>query len=111
MALPPLNGLPVLLLAPVLEEIVFRAGLQEALLRQPRLAAHASLLSSLLFALAHGLARSPALGCAVLGPSLLLGSLYRRRRQLGPCVLAHALMNLVWWAALPWLPDTVTVLS
>jgi len=94
---PPTFGLLVLLLvaAPLLEEIVFRGGLQELLLaRIPAPAANAATTAA--FALAHGLARSWWLAAAVVPVAAALGWLYERERRLAPCVAAHAAMNLAW---------------
>jgi membrane protease YdiL (CAAX protease family) len=102
-----------LLLAALLEEVIFRAGLQEALLRRmqaltpaPRwlgLSA-ANLLTALLFAAAHAWLRSLWLGLASLAPALLLGWLYERRRNVWLCVLLHAAFNTIWWLISAWLP-------
>ncbi|MGZ8259155.1 MAG: JDVT-CTERM system glutamic-type intramembrane protease MrtJ [Caldimonas sp.] len=94
----PTFGLLALLLvgAPLLEEVVFRGGLQEQLLgRLSPAAANAS--TAVAFALAHGVTRSSWwLASAVLLPACALGCLYERERRLAPCVLAHAAMNLLW---------------
>lgn len=90
-----------LLAAPILEELVFRAGLQEALLRRgawPALAVNA--LTALAFAAAHA-ARQPAAAAALtLLPALLIGALYQHQRRVLPCIALHALFNAVWllWA-------------
>jgi len=94
MSLPTL--LSLLLLAPLAEEALFRGGLQELLLRRGWAAAPANLASTAAFGLAHGVARSWALGLAVCAPSLALGWLYARRRRLMPCIAAHAAFNACW---------------
>ena len=97
LALPDLRTLVLLLgAAPVLEELVFRGGLQEQLLlaRVSPMAANA--LTAVAFALGHGLTRSWWLAAGVLLPAWALGALYQRERRLAPCVAAHAAMNLVW---------------
>ena len=101
-------GLAVLLLAaPVLEETVFRAGLQEALLRRlspgTAAAATANALTALAFMAAHLALRPSGLSALTAVPALALGALYQRSRQLAPCIALHALFNAIWllWAAIP----------
>lgn len=105
---PPALLIPMLIsvvLAPVLEETVFRLGLQESLLRRGWQPLVTALVVALAFALAHLLLRGPAwLNAATALPALALGLLYTRTRRLSDCVLAHAGCNAVWWligAALP----------
>ena len=90
----------LLLIAPVLEEIVFRAGLQEALERRLRplagAAAVANVLSACAFAAAHLAVRPGVLAGLTLIPALLLGQLYQRQRHLAPCIALHALFNAIW---------------
>jgi membrane protease YdiL (CAAX protease family) len=83
-------------LAPLLEEIVFRAGLQAELTPLLRSGHAANLTTSALFGLAHGIVVGPAHGMAVVLPSLLLGECWRRRPRLGPCVALHGAMNAAW---------------
>lgn len=95
--------LVLLVLAPLLEEAVFRAGLHEALLR--RWAGHpalwANLATAAAFALAHAAVRADALAWAVALPAVLIGLLYQRQRRLRTCVALHAAMNAAWlgWQA------------
>lgn len=107
-AMAPTDALWLVLVAPVLEEIVFRAGLQEELLRNARLRAaagafSANVFTAAAFAAVH-LALQPGLlaGLTVL-PALLIGALYQRQRRLAPCIALHAFFNAVWllWAGLP----------
>lgn len=96
-------ALQLLLIAPVLEEIVWRAGLQEFLLRHtPLPPAWSTACTALLFALAHGLRTpdSPWAWLTVL-PGWGIGWLYQRRRRLWPCVAAHAGLNALWLALAP----------
>jgi membrane protease YdiL (CAAX protease family) len=91
----------LLLVAPVLEEVVFRAGLHEALLRRlpQRCAAgalRANVLTALVFAAVHLATRPGVLAALTLLPALLVGALYQRRRQLAPCIAVHAAFNAVW---------------
>ena len=89
--------LSLLVLAPLSEEWVFRAGLQRSLLQRGLPAWLAVLATALVFALLHGLTRSPALGVAVLPAALLLGLLYQHSRSAAACVALHAALNLAWW--------------
>jgi membrane protease YdiL (CAAX protease family) len=82
--------------APLLEELVFRGGLQEQLLLARVSPGAANAWTVLAFALGHGLTRSWWLAAAVALPAWALGRLYQRERRLAPCVAAHAAMNLVW---------------
>ena len=92
-----LLSLPVLLVgAPVLEEVVFRAGLHEQLLLARVAPPSANAVTAAAFALGHGLTRSWWLAAAVVVPAWALGWLYQRERRLAPCIAAHAAMNLVW---------------
>ena len=105
--LPPLWAV-LLLIAPVLEEIVLRAGLQEALLRHPAWrgatgAATANLACALAFAAAHWLLRPSAFAALTLLPALWLGWLYQQNRRVAPCIALHSAMNAVW---LLWLAAT-----
>ena len=102
------SGLAVLLLAaPVLEETVFRAGLQEALLRRLSAGrygeATANALTALAFMAAHLALRPSGLAALTAVPALALGALYQRGRRLAPCIALHALFNAIWllWAAIP----------
>ena len=93
----------LLVIAPVLEEIVWRAGLQEALLTRTRWpAASINLGVAASFALAHAL-RAPDSVWAwlTLLPAWVIGRAYQRWRRLGPCIALHAAMNALWLAAQP----------
>lgn len=87
-----------LLLAPVLEEIVFRGGLQEGLLRvfPSARCGTANLLTSLAFALVHVLCWQTWRALAVFFPSLVIGALYTRCRRLGPVIGLHLFYNALW---------------
>jgi hypothetical protein len=103
-----LPGLPFwlwpLLGAPVLEEIVFRAGLQAWLMEQldadggRRGRLLANLLTALAFAAAHVAVRPGVLSVLTLLPALALGALYQRTRRVRHCVALHALFNALWFA-------------
>jgi membrane protease YdiL (CAAX protease family) len=93
----------LLLIAPVVEEALFRAGVQEWLLHRAWRAWPANLASSVLFVAAHCLSRGVDLASlAVLLPSLALGWLYGRYRCLRLCIAVHMLMNIVWWSSASW---------
>lgn len=95
----------LLVLAPWAEEVVFRLGLQENLLRRwPGHALAAIVVTALVFGLAHALLRQDPMALAVAAPALLLGLLYGRWRLLWPCVALHAAMNALW---LFWLRDAL----
>lgn len=95
----PLRVAVLLALAPLAEEVVFRAGVQEELLRLRMSPWLANAATALAFALAHALARGSLLGLAVVAPALLLGSVYGAQRRLRWCVLLHAAMNALWLLA------------
>ena len=82
--------------APLIEEVIFRLGLQETLLR--RLPGGrgwvANVVTAVVFAGAHALQRPGWLAASTLLPALALGLIYGRSRRLAPCVLWHALFNL-----------------
>lgn len=88
------------LLVPLLEEAVFRVGLQDALLRQGLRPWLAISCTALCFMASHVLLRGAGwTSWAVVVPALLLGLVYDRSRQLRACVALHALMNAGWLAA------------
>lgn len=97
-----LGPLQLLVIAPVLEEIVWRAGLQEALLTRTRWPAAAINLGvAASFALAHAL-RAPDSVWAwlTLLPAWVIGQAYQHWRRLGPCIALHAAMNALWLAVM-----------
>ena len=86
----------LLILAPTAEEIVFRAGLQEALLRRAGTARFSNAATALVFAAAH-LALRPGIAAALtLLPALACGALYARCRHVAPCIALHSLFNAIW---------------
>ena len=95
-----------LVAAPLLEEIVFRWGVQDALSRSVHagLATRAPLLAALLFAAAHVALTTDAgdawRAAATLGPAWWIGLVYRRKGALAPCIAWHAAFNLAWLAGL-----------
>jgi membrane protease YdiL (CAAX protease family) len=88
----------LLLVAPLTEEIIFRGGLQEALLTRWAASRHASnLITAVVFGLAHvAVQRDWIGGLAVMLPALVMGDIYGRKRRLAPCILAHMGMNACW---------------
>ena len=94
----PLRVWVLLVLAPITEELVVRAGLHEGLLRRLRSPLAANALTALVFALAHMLARGDAAAIVVAVPALLIGVVYERSRTVRPCVVLHAAMNAIWLA-------------
>lgn len=87
----------LIVLSPLLEEWVVRAGVQEWLIRngQPdqRLAWLSSItLSTAVFGLLHLRAGAPA-ALRVMGPGLLIGLVYQYRRDWRWCALLHCAFN------------------
>jgi membrane protease YdiL (CAAX protease family) len=92
----------LLLWGPVVEELVFRAGLQKLLLRQrcPAIAANASV--SIIFSLAHyALSGNPTM-LAVFAPSLLLGWVFQKTDSLVWIVGLHGFLNFMFLAWMCW---------
>ena len=96
----------LLLLAPVLEELVFRGGVQEALDRtsfgQRHLTGGVSVgnvLTSVLFSAAHLLVDPPWLAVSIFLPSLVFGRLKQVYRSLRPPMLVHAWYNACYLIA------------
>lgn len=90
----------LLVLAPLTEEAVFRAGLQEVLLRHRIAPLAANGLTALTFGLLHAMLRADVAAMSVGLPALLIGAVYQRRRRLRDCIALHAAMNSLWlvWA-------------
>ncbi|WP_158218380.1 CPBP family intramembrane glutamic endopeptidase [Roseateles puraquae] len=90
----PITVLMVCVIAPLVEEMLFRGLILRSFLRQyPR--GHAILGSALLFGAAHLNVYQFAAGTLI---GLLLGWLYERTRSLWPCMALHAAYNLsVTW--------------
>lgn len=83
------------LIAPIAEELLFR-GFVYAALRNHLSALPAILLSSVAFALMH--VNTPG-NWQILVFGVVLGVLYERTRSVIPCVICHALNNLLVFAA------------
>lgn len=92
----PASLLLLLIAAPVLEELVFRAGLHEQLLRGGWRPGTANAATALAFAAAHLATRPGPAALATALPALAIGRLYGRRRRTAPCVAAHAACNALW---------------
>lgn len=100
-ALAPAPVAVLLVFAPVAEELVFRGGLQETLLRRlnGRFAAGAliaNVLTALAFAAAHVALNPGVLAVLTVLPALCVGWVYQQQRRLAPCIALHALFNATW---------------
>lgn len=86
--------------APVVEEVIFRLGLQQELLQrlQPHSAWLANGLTALVFSVAHELSHSPVMALLTLLPAVFIGHVYQRSRRLAPCIALHAFFNVIWLA-------------
>jgi membrane protease YdiL (CAAX protease family) len=93
----------LVLIAPILEEIVFRGALQGWLINKTqgrRLLgpiSWANALTSIAFASLHGLKQGGALAWLTFFPSLLFGLCRERYRTLTPGILLHAYYNAGLW--------------
>ena len=94
----------LLLVAPITEETVLRAGLQEWLMRR-RLSMGVCIgATACAFVLAHVVLRGPSLfSLAVAGPALFIGWVYMHHRMLRSCIAWHMAMNVTWFVTSPWL--------
>jgi membrane protease YdiL (CAAX protease family) len=101
--------LTAVIAAPVIEEIIFRAGVQHGLLQWPHMqtmvfasgplhASAANLLTAALFALAHVPAQG-WVGLATFVPAVAIGMVYDRYRSVLPCIALHCAFNLAWLLA------------
>ncbi len=100
-----------LLAYPILEEIVFRRGVQSGLRTcaescgacPPQWPATLSVTATALaFGALHAAARGPLVGATVIVPALAIGALYERHRSLALCIVVHAGWNAAylggaWW--------------
>ena len=89
----------LLVVAPLLEETVFRAGAQDWLRRTTHRPSSAIAITAVLFGLAHVVVRGELVAAAVFIPALAIGVVYERTRRLRDCVALHATMNALWLAA------------
>ncbi len=89
----------MVLLQPLLEELIFRGGLQGWLAASPwarrRFAglSTANYLTTMLFALAHLVHHAPLWAAAVVAPSLVYGYFRDRYGRVLPAVVLHAFYN------------------
>jgi len=96
----------VVVLAPVLEELAFRGGLQGALLERPwgalslRGISYANLVTSVIFALMHLWSHPPLWALAVVVPSLVFGHLRERLASTWPGMMVHLWYNLGYVAVM-----------
>lgn len=88
----------LLIASPLIEEVVFRWGVQDGLASFGASPLLALVGSGVVFAAVHGLSRSWLLAAGVLIPALALAALYRWTGRLLPCVAAHAAANAAWLA-------------
>lgn len=97
--------LKLALIYPVLEEIVFRGGIQSLLLERPSLRKNklfaissANVITSILFAAAHLLHQSLLWASLVFFPSLIFGWARERYDSVLPSIVLHAFYNagFVW---------------
>ena len=86
----------LLVLAPMFEEAVFRAGLQEVLLRRGFSPRMAILATAATFSLTHVVLRGDVAAFVVALPALLVGAVYGRWRRLRLCIAMHCAMNAAW---------------
>lgn len=93
-------ALKLLLLAPLIEELFFRAVVQRRLLawlegrgRSPSIA---TATTALAFGAAHLVHASPLHALAVIAPAWAIGCVYERTRALAPCIALHAVFNAFW---------------
>ncbi|MBX2837486.1 MAG: JDVT-CTERM system CAAX-type protease [Gammaproteobacteria bacterium] len=90
----------VAFVSPVLEEIVFRGGIQEFLLRYDALAkiqfgiSLANIVTSVLFAALHLISQPPLWSALIFFPSLVFGWARDRYQSLWPPIALHAFYNL-----------------
>ncbi len=98
-ALPALALLQVIIISPVLEEIVFRGGLQSWLLKRDAMRrtwfgiSLASALVSLVFAAMHLFYQPPLWASLVFLPSLVFGWAWERHQTLLSPIALHMLYN------------------
>jgi membrane protease YdiL (CAAX protease family) len=86
----------LLLAAPLAEEIIFRLGLQQALLDARLAPWQANVGTAVAFGSLHAVLQAWPGGLATALPSLLLGLVYQRTGRVSHCVLLHAALNGAW---------------
>jgi uncharacterized protein len=90
--------LKLLLWGPLVEECVFRAGLQDLLVRRWGWATLANACTSAVFALAHYAVSGNPASLLVAAPSLVLGWVYQRTQTLVWVVGLHIFFNGIYLA-------------
>lgn len=89
----------IVLAYPVLEEIVFRGGLQSMLLARPMFGkthfkiSRANIVTSIMFAAMHLINQPPLFAAGVFIPSLIFGWAWERHHTLLSPMLLHVLYN------------------
>jgi uncharacterized protein len=86
----------LLLWGPVVEELVFRAGLQKWLTRQTVGLHWANAITSSVFALMHYALSANPTSLAVFIPSIALGWIYQKTNSLAWAIGLHVFFNLVF---------------
>jgi membrane protease YdiL (CAAX protease family) len=94
----------LLVLAPVVEELFFRAVVHRWLLERtgglrswPLSAANVA--TAVLFGAAHLVYGTPPLAAATVAPALAIGFVYERTRRVDLCIGLHAAFNAFWLTA------------
>lgn len=97
----PVALLMAVLVYPVLEEFVFRGGIQHWLRRYHHFknesingVTYANLATSSLFALTHVFSHGDWWYLSVFLPSLLLGAIYDQQQKISHCIVVHGFFNL-----------------
>lgn len=87
--------------APILEELVFRGGLQAWLYDRPRMrgvilgqVSYANLLTSVIFAGFHAISQPPLWALSIVIPALVFGWARDRTQTVWPSMILHAWYNL-----------------
>jgi uncharacterized protein len=86
----------LLLWGPVVEELVFRAGLQKWLIRQTVSPHLANGITSSVFALMHYALSANPTSLAVFFPSIALGWIYQKTNSLAWAIGLHVFFNLLF---------------
>ena len=92
------------IVSPVLEEVVFRAGIQDGVAARWAgrfgVFTFANVATALVFCLMHLWRHPPAWALATLVPALVLGLAYERQRRLIAPIGLHAIYNLAYFVLL-----------